>query len=302
MTERGHAGATALGCISILFWSGLALLTVGARGIPPFELLSLSFGVAFLSGLAMLIIRGPAALARLRQPILPWLVAFLGLFLYHALYFFALATIPPAQASLIAYLWPLLIVVLSAIMPGGTGLRVRHLLGAGFGLAGTALLLSDHGLTAGPRGMHSLGYLAALGCALVWSGYSVLNRRFADIPCEMLVGVCAAVSLAGGITHSLLEPTIWPNGWQWGSILLLGIGPTGLAFLAWDYATKNGNLSLLGSLSYFAPLLSTLLLFLAGKAVANISLGLAAFLIVGGAIVASLKIQTISRIFAKKIS
>lgn len=299
MAERKNTGATALGCISIIFWSGLALLTVGARGIPPFELLSLSFGVAFLSGFLMLIIRGRDALARLRQPILPWIIAFFGLFLYHALYFFALATIPPAQASLIAYLWPLLIVVMSAIFPGGSGLKVRHLLGAGLGLAGTALILYDHGLSSVSHGMNRLGYFAAFGCAFVWSGYSVLNRQFAAIPCEMLVGVCAAVSLAGGITHCLLEPTIWPSGWQWGSILLLGIGPTGLAFLAWDYATKNGNLSLLGSLSYLAPLFSTLLLVLAGKAMANISLGLAASLIVAGAIVASLKLQDISRFFAR---
>lgn len=287
MTKQGRSGATLLGCIAILFWSALALLTVGARGIPPFELLALSFGVAFLAGMVMLALRGRSALARLRQPVVPWMVAFLGLFLYHALYFFSLSTIPPARASLIAYLWPLLIVVFAAVFPGGAGLRLRHLLGAVLGLAGTALILMDHSKATMSHGINDLGYLAAFGCAFVWSGYSVLNRQFAAIPSEMLVGVCAAVSLAGGIVHGLLEPTIWPSTWQWGAILLLGIGPTGLAFLAWDYATKNGNLTLLGALSYFAPLLSTLLLVLAGKALANINLALAALLIVGGAVIAS---------------
>lgn len=293
MVKLGTSGATSLGCIAILFWSGLALLTVRAHGLPPFELLSLSFGVAFLAGLVMLGLRGKHALARLRQPILPWITAFLGLFLYHALYFFALATIPPAHASLIAYLWPLLIVVLSSMLPGGDGLRLRHLAGAGLGLVGTALILTGHGLSntvsTGLTTLSDLGYLAAFGCAIVWSGYSVLNRRFASIPSEMLVGVCAAVAFAGGATHLALEPTIWPDAQQWGAILLLGIGPTGLAFMLWDYATKHGNLPVLGALSYFAPLLSTLLLVCAGDAKANMVLGLSACSIVGGAALASWK-------------
>lgn len=294
MVGQEQGKATLLGCIAILFWSGLAFLTVGARGIPPFELLAFSFGVAFLAGMVMLALRGRNALAQLRQPVLPWMLAFFGLFLYHALYFFSLATIPPARASLIAYLWPLLIVVLSASFPGGVGLRLRHLLGAVLGLAGTAFILMGHAGTAMSHGMNGLGYLAAFGCAFVWSGYSVLNRQFAAIPSEMLVGVCAAVSLAGWILHIFLEPTIWPDLWQGGAILLLGIGPVGLAFLAWDYATKNGNLTLLGSLSYFAPLFSTLLLVVAGKALATINLALAALLIVGGAVIASWKLKKTS--------
>ena len=46
-----------------------------------------------------------------------WLVGIGGLFGYHALYFAALRRAPPADASLIAYLWPLLIVLFSASCP-----------------------------------------------------------------------------------------------------------------------------------------------------------------------------------------
>lgn len=68
---------------------------------------------------------------------------------------------------------------------------------------------------------------------------------------------------------------------------VLGIGPTGLAFLAWDHATKHGNVPLLGALSYFAPLLSILLLVLAGQAQASVFLGASVALIVAGAMLAS---------------
>ncbi|WP_204840139.1 EamA family transporter [Cereibacter azotoformans] len=136
---------------------------------------------------------------------------------------------------------------------------------------------------------HVFGYLAAFGCAVIWSGYSVINRRFADVPSEMLVGVCGAVAFAGVIAHLLFEESVSPASSEWLAILFLGIGPTGLAFLAWDHATKHGNMPLLGALSYLAPLMSALLLVLGGQAQPSIFLVLSASLIVGGAIVASIR-------------
>ena len=285
--RRREVRATAVGAVAILLWAALALLTVRARGIPPFELLALSFGVAFLAGMALLGAGGRPGLAQLRQRLAPWLTAFCGIFFYHALYFFALSAAPAAEASLIAYLWPLLIVLLSATLPGER-LRSRHLLGALLGLAGTALILMNHGGGGGERSTGSAaGYAAAFGCALVWSGYSVLNRRFGSTPSGMLVGVCGAVALAGGICHLALEATVRPDSAQWAAVLVLGSGPTGLAFLAWDYATKHGRLSLLGTLSYMAPLISTLLLILAGQARATHQVLVAAVLIIGGALIAT---------------
>lgn len=279
-----EARATAIGLVAILLWSALALLTVQAGGIPPFELLGLSFGVAAVAGFALLAIRGRAALAQLRQPLAPWLTAFIGIFLYHALYFFALSAAPAAGASLIAYLWPLLIVLLSATLPGER-LRLRHLVGALLGLLGTAVILMAGG--PGEQPGFLAGYAAAFGCALVWSGYSVLNRRFGSVPSGMIVGVCAAVAIAGGLCHLAFEATVWPQASQWLAIVVLGLGPTGLAFLAWDSATKHGHLSLLGTLSYSAPLISTLLLIIAGRAAATPNVLVAAMFVISGALVAA---------------
>jgi drug/metabolite transporter (DMT)-like permease len=283
---KGTGRATAIGLVAIGLWSALALSTVAAAGIPPFELLALCFGVAFASGMLVLAMQGRRAVARLRQPPGAWLLAFVSIFFYHALYFFALAAVPPAHASLIAYLWPLLIVLLSALVPGSDRLQPRHLAGAALGFAGAALIfMTRQGGPAQPVLM--AGYLAALGCAAIWSGYSVANRRYAQVPSEMLIGVCGAVALAGGAAHLLFERSVAPDPKQWLAILFLGIGPTGLAFLAWDHATKHGNVPLLGALSYFAPLISILLLVLAGQARASVFLGVSVVLIVAGAMLAS---------------
>ena len=276
--------ATAVGAASILLWAALAVLTVLARGVPPFELLALSFLVAAVAGTAVLAARGPRALAQLRQPWAPWLTAFCGIFFYHALYFFALTSAPPAQANLINYLWPLLIVLLAAA--SGAGVRARHVAGALLGLSGTALILL--GPSQPTLDWADLpGYAAAAACAVVWASYSVINRRFRQVPSGMLVGVCAAVAGAGGLCHFALEPTVWPDPGQALTLLAIGLGPTGLAFLAWDHATKHGNLPLLGGLSYITPLLSTLALIVAGKASSPALLVLAAVLVIGGAVLAA---------------
>lgn len=286
MSRNKTASATAIGLIAIVLWSGLALFTVQSKGIPPFELLALSFGVAFITGTIAIAGQGRHAFARLRQPVAAWLLAFCAIFFYHALYFFALSTVPPARASLIAYLWPLLIVVISAFSRDGISLRWQHFAGAAIGFAGAVALFMDHHQQ-NIQASNVLGYGAAFGCATIWSVYSVVNRRFAHIPSDMLVGVFGAVALGGAAAHMLFENSVWPGPSQWLAVLLLGIGPTGLAFLAWDHATKHGNIPLLGSLSYLAPLISTLLLIINAQAQSSFSLGVSAALIVVGALLAS---------------
>jgi drug/metabolite transporter (DMT)-like permease len=284
---RGReARATALGVTAILLWASLALLTVETRGIPQFERLALCFGIAGLAGLAALVPRGRRGLAELRQPLAPWLLAFAALFLYHALYFFALSAAPAPRASLIAYLWPLLLVLLSSRTGGNRGLRPRHLAGALLGLAGTALVLLGGGAAAGGRGA-AAGYAAAFAGALLWAGYSVRNRRYGQVPSTMLIGVCGAVAAAAAACHVLLEAWVTPDAGQAVALVLLGLGPVGLAFLAWDHATKRGHLPLLGALAYLSPLVSTLLLVAAAKAPASASLLAAALLVLGGAMLAA---------------
>lgn len=279
------AGATALGVVAIALWSALALLTRSSGSVPPFELLSLTFAVAFASSVAVLACRGRTIFSAWKQSASACAFSFFGIFIYHALYFHALSRAPAAEASLVAYLWPLLIVLFSATVDRGTMLP-RHVAGAALGFAGSAWVVL--GRTRAPVGdAHVDGYLAAAGCAVVWAAYSVLNRRFRNVPSDMVGGVCGLVAIAGLLAHLLTESTVVPTAGAWVGIVLLGLGPAGTAFFAWDHATKHGHLPLLGALSYLAPLLSTLLLVAAGLAAMSPGLAAAAVLIVAGAVVAS---------------
>ena len=286
-------GATLVGGIAVLLWATLALFTTVAAGIPPFELVALTFAVAFLLFLGKWIVMqargGPPILSHLRQPWQAWAVGIGGLFGYHALYFTAFAHAPAVEASLIAYLWPLLIVLLSALLPGER-LRWWHVAGGIAGFAGAALLVlhgDQAGGAIGLRAAYLPGYLAALACAFTWSGYSILSRRLGAVPSDAVGGFCGATAVLGLAAHLLLEPTVLPGSGAWLAVLALGLGPVGIAFFVWDYGVKRGDIQALGAFSYASPLISTLLLVLFGRANPSASLALACLLIVGGAVLAA---------------
>src|SRR5258708_11903811 len=54
--------------------------------------------------------------------------------------------------------------------------------------------------------------------------------------------------------------TLFPYTTLFRSLAILGLGPMGLAFLAWDAALKQGDPRAIAALSYFTPLFSTALL------------------------------------------
>jgi drug/metabolite transporter (DMT)-like permease len=275
---------TLSGLAAIGLWSVLALFTAGTGSIPPFQLSAVTFALASLVGVAVTL-RSGKGLGVLRQPPRAWALGLYGLFGYHALYFAALKLAPPAEAGLIAYLWPLLIVLMTALLPGER-LSGRHVLAALLGLAGVIAL----GLGKGGVGFDAAnwkGYAAALGCAVIWSSYSVLSRMQGDVPTEAVTGYCMATAVLSALCHLAFEAPVWnQTPAQRLCIIGLGLGPVGAAFFLWDRGMKHGDIRLLGTASYAAPVLSTLLLVAFGFAAPHWTLGLACALIVGGAVVA----------------
>jgi drug/metabolite transporter (DMT)-like permease len=276
MTQRS---ATFIGFIAIVLWALLALLTVGTDPVPPFQLNALCFSIGGIIGLAW--IAKTKNWSDLKSvPLSVYSFGTLGLFGYHFLYFSALRAAPPAEAGLIAYLWPLLIVLFSGLLPGER-LRTLHIVGAITSFLGASLIVAagaefDFG--------NLLGYGLALGCAFTWSAYSVLSRRLGDVPTASVAVFCLATALLSAIAHVFLETTAWPTApLGWLSILALGVGPVGAAFYVWDIGVKRGNIQILGTASYAAPLLSTLILVVFSVTDPKATLILSAVLITVGA-------------------
>ena len=276
--------ATLIGFTAILMWSFLALMTAASGTMPPFQLSAITFAIGSLPGILLFIAR-PARLKELRQPPKVWLAGVGGLFGYHFLYFTALRNAPAVEAGLIAYLWPLFIVVGSALLPREK-LGWHHIVGALAGLAGTVLIIGKNGFAFDPA--YSLGYFTAFLCAFTWAGYSLISRKFEKVSTDVVTGFCLATSILSLFCHLALETTVWPDtASQWAAVVGLGLLPVGLAFYVWDYGVKNGDIQILGASSYAAPLLSTLILIIFGFGEISVRIGLSCLLITGGAVLAA---------------
>ena len=83
-------------------------------------------------------------------------------------------------------MWPLLIVICSALLPGKK-LRWWHVAGGVAGLAGSIILVTG-GELAGFKAEYWLGYAVAVALALTWTAYSISSRHISHVPSDA-VGV-----------------------------------------------------------------------------------------------------------------
>jgi drug/metabolite transporter (DMT)-like permease len=272
-----QANLYALGAIAL--WASLAALGVSLRHIPPFLLT----GLALLMGSLL-------ALPFVLQDRRAWAVApatlalgVYGLFGFHFLLFIALRHAPPVEANLVNYLWPLFMVVLAPLFLPGVRLRAGHVLAALLGFAGAAVaILGARSGSAG--GGWAWGYLPALGSAFIWASYSLLTKRVPAFP-TAAIGLFGLVSgVLSLLCHWALEPSVALSGRDGALIAVMGLGPLGGAFFLWDRALKLGDARQIGILSYLTPLGSTALLMLVSGRALSWSIGLAAAMIVGAAV------------------
>lgn len=282
--------ATALALLSIVIWGFLTFLAVHLTHVPSF----------LLTGIG-LTIGGLISLPKIREwrvPVKTMLIGTGGILGYHFLLFTALQIAPAVEVNLLNYLWPLLIVALTPVFLPGYTLRAQHILGVVAGLAGAVLVV-----TGGKIGMdmsHLPGYLCAAGAAFIWAAYSLLTKR---VPAFSTYAVGAFCTVAGLLALGVyfvesnlgLLPSVTLSTSDWATLVLIGIGPLGLAFFTWDAALKRGDPRLIGALSYLTPLLSTLVLVvLNGQSMSPLHL-VAMVLIVGGAVISNVSLDALTR-------
>ena len=204
-----------------------------------------------------------------------------GLFGYHFFLFMALRNAPPVEANLINYLWPLLIVVLSPLFLRHFVLNSKHLIAVSLGLVGAFLLVTGGKYTLSSEGL--LGYSFAALAAFMWASYSLLLKKVKPFPTGAVGLFCLVSGLLSIVCHHFLERSYSISSSDIRFLVLLGIGPMGVAFFLWDKALKLGDPRIIGSLSYLTPLLSTMLLIAFGGGQFTWIILVAVLLIISGA-------------------
>lgn len=262
-----------LALLAIFCWGSLASLGNLVIHLPPFYVLGFTF-----------IVGSVFSWRRPRDLFPDWktsLWGIFGYFIYHFFLFYSFRYAPAVEANLINYLWPMLTVLLTPLFFPKTKLKAYHILGSVFAFSGCLLLMSGKGIDLKLENIK--GHLLALGAAISWPVYSLVKKKMIHTSVWSVGGFCLGAGVLCFITHALIEPRVvlqWHDAWK---LILMGLGPFGISFYAWDLAMARGDSRVIGALSYLTPVLSTLGLIVFAGQVLTPAAGFAMVLIISGA-------------------
>lgn len=272
------AQATAIGSSSVFLWAVWPSLAVLAAPTPTFQTLAIGMAVGFLCLATIRLLRGER-IRDMRPRSRSLLVAgVIGIFGTNAFNFIAITRISPAQASLIAYSWPMMAILLA----GAFGLRrlgLRHAVAVALGFLGAACVIDPFGnLT-----FDAIGIGFAFLAGLSWAGYTTY-RLVDDRSPSDAVGIYSLIAATFClVVHLLFETTHAMEPVQLAAVLGLGLAPMGLANAVWDFGVARGDARTLAILAYGTPLVAAMLLVLFGLSSVTPLLIVGALLIVSGA-------------------
>jgi drug/metabolite transporter (DMT)-like permease len=269
---------TFVGAAAIPLWATWPLLAVLSVDIPLFQFLAMIFavGAALLFALPKPSSEAAASAQSQHGWLGNWLPAIMvsvGILLSDIFFIWAFRFIPPAQANLILYTWPVMVVLLGGAL-GLLTLRLRHLVSIGIGLLGAALVIGTEVSGATWQGIA----LAAAG-GLAWAVFVVFRLWQGQNAPDALTPGFALSAVISLVLHLSTETTVVPPAGALLSAILVGAIPLALGNLAWDYGIRRGDRVLLAVLAYATPLVGALILVAAGFATAT------AGLFIGGAMI-----------------
>ncbi|MFH0849161.1 MAG: aromatic amino acid DMT transporter YddG [archaeon] len=300
-SDRARGRSTIAGILALIFWgSTIAFQRSLAEKLGT---LAASSCILLLSGSlgCIYLISKPHRFRRVIRLPAPYLVGCGALFVIYMASLYTAVGIAPnrnvvLEVGLINYLWPSLTLIFAIPI---LGKKARSSLGIGIlcGMAGICLATANPddlflGMFLDDKIQNLPSYILALSAAVSWGLYSNLARRWSGQSKEGAVPLFLSVA---GLTLLGLS-TFFPAGNEWTrsslfELIYMAIFPTTLAYVFWDDAMRRGRIMLVASLSYFTPLISTIisaayldirtgwnlwagcLLTIAGAAICNISVG-----------------------------
>jgi drug/metabolite transporter (DMT)-like permease len=246
---------TCVGALAIPLWATWPTLALRTFEMPAFECLT----VAFLFAWFLLTILEGHNIDEIGRPVstrswMPAIACALGLSGSNGFHILATHYIPAAQANLICYLWPVMIVVFGAVV-GLFRLRARQIFGLALGFTGATILMGDGRLSMSPTGIG-----LALLSGISWALYCIIRLKWKENASNVLTRGCALSAVFCAVLHFLLEPTVIPSLGALAAAVAVGIVPLALGNFVWDAGFRRGDSQLLAVMAYATPLCSAFLL------------------------------------------
>ncbi|KIE22670.1 aromatic amino acid exporter [Vibrio sinaloensis] len=253
---------TIAGIAAILLWSSVMGV---ARAVT--EMLGPVGGAASIYTVAALFLVAVMGVPKWRQYSLRYVLLGGGLFVaYEMCLALALAMANDRQQAIemlvINYLWPALTVLL-AVLVSGKKTNVLVYPSVALAFVGVAWSISgDQGLSltqiSANIATNPTTYAMAFIGAFLWAIYCNLTKRISNGQNAItLFFIMTAISL--WIKYALSAETGMNVTLESGSLLLVAGVFMGSGYALWNYAIIGGNMVLLATLSYFTPVLSTII-------------------------------------------
>jgi drug/metabolite transporter (DMT)-like permease len=272
-----------------LFWATWPVFALVATPAPPFFILTVAAVTGFAVSGATFALRGKAR-DFLAIPLKTQVTVASGLLGTNGFFLFALPRIGAAEANIIAFLWPVLLILILSLRDG---IRLKKIqkVGTVLGFAGAAVAIGptfSKGFD--PAGI-LLAFLGGLSYAL-YSAAQVGSSESRDVVGPSL-GLLAVVAFG---LHLLTETQIPLGQTNWLAIGCIGVFSLTLSNSFWGKAIQTGDLASISSIPYLTPLIS--LLLLAGLGVETVSgpVVIGGVLVVTGAFAASIPPQILRRL------
>lgn len=288
--SASQSSATWIGYSALFLWACSGVLASSVIKIPTFEVLSVAFSISF--GLTALLLTMRRRWTNVKQPLLLWVIGMIGVYGNDALYIAAFKHAPAAQADLISYLYPILIILLASYLPSEK-FSFKYIIAGFLGFFGSYLLITAGGDATNFQLKYMTGYFLAFIDAIVWSVYCIAARYYKNTPSEMIGMYCGCGLILSLIMHISYEQTIIPNLHQTIVLIIMGLTTQGSAYFMWDYGIKRGNFNLLSVLAYSNPIIAVILLIIAGKSHYSDTLLIATLLISLGGALAGIDVKKI---------
>lgn len=259
MSVRSERGATACGLLAIILWSTAAALI---RSVS--EMFGPLAGSALIYSLGAAMLMALLGRPRLRATSWRYLIGGSALFVAYEVCLslalgFANSRYQAIELGVVNYLWPCLTVLLAIVM---NGQKARWMIVPGTALAlfGIVWVVSGEGLSVDSIvanvQSNPLSYSLALACAITFALYCNITRRYAGGQnLVVLFFVLTAIVLWGKYAVS---GEIMPAFSLRNSLELIAAS-TAMAggYALWNMGILRGNLTLLATASYCAPVLSS---------------------------------------------
>jgi drug/metabolite transporter (DMT)-like permease len=250
--------------LCILFWASIPVVSKKILGeLSNFQMLFYSTILSLIILSTILFVQKKSSLLKAysRTDYLKMsALGFLGTFLYYVLLYGALSLTTASEGFILAYTWPILVLVLAFIILKEK-ITIKKIIAILFGFLGIIVIVTK-GEIRTLDFTHAYGDMLAIMAAFTFALFSILGKKLKyDQTISAFVYFLSSLVFIT-ITMVVFFKIPWPSMTVWPWLIYNGFFVNGITYIFWFKALENGDTHFISSMLYLTPFLSLVYIYL----------------------------------------